>query len=415
MKKITNVKQVALWRLCVGCGACKYICPDDNVNLVDVINDGIRPILESDDCQDCRKCLEVCPGYGATLATSKSQNTFIQNLTKSFGPVLEIWEGYAADPEIRFNGSSGGLSSVLALYCMEKKGMKGILHIGADQDYPWKNRTVLSKKREELILRTGSRYSPASPCDSINQLELASGPCVFIGKPCDVTGLRSSQVQKQKLNSKIGLAISFFCAGTPSTQGTLDFFYSHNVKPEDVDEFRYRGKGWPGMATVKFKRRKSPLTVSYENSWGFLQKYRPFRCYLCPDLTGEFADISFGDAWYREINNNDPGHSLILVRTKKGREIFHEAMKSGYVTAKEADSKVLYLSQKNLLKKRQAIWGRLFAMKVLGIPTPKLKGFHLFKNWRDLPTKEKFFSIVGTMHRAVQRKYFKPIKRNDLD
>ena len=39
------------------------------------------------------------------------------------GYALEIWEGYAADPEIRRLGSSGGLLSALALYCLEKEGM----------------------------------------------------------------------------------------------------------------------------------------------------------------------------------------------------------------------------------------------------------------------------------------------------
>jgi len=76
-----------------------------------------------------------------------------------------------------------------------------------------------------------------------------------------------------------------------------------------------------------------------------------------------------GDPWYRGIGGTDPGRSLILIRTKRGREIFHQAMEQGYVKAEPADPNIIYRSQINLLGKRQAIWGRLLAMRALGIPS----------------------------------------------
>ncbi len=48
-------------------------------------------------------------------------------------------------------------------------------------------------------------------------------------------------------------------------------------------------------------------------------------------------------------------------------------------------------------------------MKVLGIPYPKLEGFHLFENWLDLPPGEKVKSVLGTFKRIVKRNYFKPL------
>jgi len=406
--KLRNVQQVASWRLCIGCGACAYVCPEKNITLIDVVDDGIRPFLDLQGCESCDECIKVCPGYETEHRSFNAVPGLIPKLKKSWGPVVEIWEGYAADSEIHFHGSSGGLCTAIAQYCLEKKGMYGVLHTGADKNIPWKNSTHLSCNSLELIERTGSRYAPASPCDGLTKIEYAPSYCVFIGKPCDVTGLRKAQALRPKLAGKIGLAIGFFCAGTPSTQGTLDFFKSYNVKPKDVAEFRYRGEGWPGMATIKFKEKKPSIEVSYKDSWGFVQRYRPFRCYLCPDLTAEFADISFGDPWYREIKEDDPGRSLILVRTDKGRKIFHEAMDAGYVISERVDIDKLYQSQKNLLTKRQAIWGRLLAMKALGIPTPKLEGFHLFENWLDLPNREKVRSIFGTARRVIQRKYYRP-------
>ena len=375
---------------------------------MDVVQDGVRPVIEKPDCKDCDECIKVCPGIESNHQYSKNANGLISELNEGWGPILEIWEGYATDPDIRYHGSSGGLASALALYCLEKEGMHGALHIAADTGKPYLNKTVMSRSRADILSRTGSRYSPASPCDGLKQIEQASGPCIFIGKPCDIAGLRKAQSLKSELNKKTGLAIGIFCAGTPSTKGTIELLKNLDVNLTDVSEIRYRGKGWPGKFAVRIKGEKREREImTYMNSWGFVQKYRPYRCYLCPDGTSEFADISCGDPWYRQIQDNEQGYSLVLVRTERGRDILLGAIKAGYVSLERADPKTLIESQKNLLSKRGAIWGRLLTMKAFGIPTPRLIGFFLFKNWLKLSLNEKLRSILGTAKRIVRRKYYR--------
>ena len=421
--KIRNVHDVAARRLCLGCGACFSMCPEGKVRLLDVEDDGIRPVvtevwkagsLESGKargCEDCRRCLEACPGIDTVAPGNGHTEETPGSNSKQWGSFFEVWEGYAGDPAIRFQGSSGGLCTALSLFCLEQGIAGGVLHVGADAGIPWKNKTVRSETREELIARSGSRYAPASPCEGFKEIEAAGDGSVFVGKPCDLAGLRMAQRLRPELAAKTMLAIGFFCAGTPSTKGTLELIEGYGVDPADVADFRYRGQGWPGMATASFKDGgRPPLKLSYNESWGFVQKYRPFRCYLCPDLTAESADISVGDPWYRDVAENDPGRSLILIRTEKGSDIFRQALEKGYVTAEPADPEIIYRSQKNLLGKRQAIWGRLLAMRLLGIPHPRVKGFHLFENWLGLPLKEKAKSIFGTARRIIQRNYFKPLK-----
>ena len=413
--KIQNVYQIARYRLCTGCGACMYACPEEKVRLIDIINDGIRPVIDNGECNFCGRCLTICPGIETIRPETTSSADGIPDLKKRWGTVLEIWEGYAADPNIRFKGSSGGLCTALSLYSLEKGHAGGVLHVGADHEHPWKNKTHLSMTKEDLLERTGSRYSPASPCDGLEKITMVSEPSIFVGKPCDVAGLRKAQIISSELNEKIGLAIGFFCAGTPSTLGTLNLLRNHKINPGKIANLRYRGMGWPGMATVQLKDEDEPsVKMTYKDSWGFVQKYRPFRCYLCPDLTAEFADISVGDPWYREMSEDERGRSIILIRTERGRRLFHEAINSGYVTASEVNPEILYKSQKNLLGKRQKIWGRILAMKMLGLPYPRLKGFHLFDNWLDLPFKEKVTSILGTARRIIRRNYFKPLDYSNI-
>lgn len=407
--KLKNIGEVVKWRLCAGCGACAYACPENRIKLTDVFDDGIRPVIENEKyCGACRDCMKVCPGHELTHRSYDHVPGLIKELQEGWGPVLEVWEGYASDPEIRFRGSSGGAATALALYALEKEGMGGVLHTGADEGKPLKNKTSFSTLRKELIERSGSRYSPASPCDSLGKIESSARPSVFIGKPCDVAALRKAEALRPGLEKKVGVSISIFCAGTPSTMGTVELLKSLGLEAKGAGEVRYRGLGWPGLFTARLKGEKNPSArLSYKDAWGFLQKYRQYRCYLCPDGTGEFADISCGDPWYREIREGERGHSLVIARTERGRFLIRQSIEAGYLKLTRTGPKMLVDSQVNLLEKRRTIWGRLAAMKAFGIPAPSFNGFSLFKIWRSLDKKEKIRSILGTSRRIIQRGYYR--------
>ena len=231
LNQIKNLKDVVDWGLCTGCGACSYHCRKGEIKLVNVPAVGIRPHFNSETCATCTECLAICPGYrlDAELETGPVPKTAESD--HEFGTALEIWEGHASDSEIRFKGSSGGILSALALYCLEQEKMKFVLHSGADASAPWINKTLMSVNRSELLAHTGSRYAPASPCDGLNNIEESDGPCVFIGKPCDAAAVAMLRRERPRLDRNLALVLTFFCAGTPSTKGTLDLLTKIRRRP----------------------------------------------------------------------------------------------------------------------------------------------------------------------------------------
>ncbi len=409
MRRIKNVEDVVKWRMCIGCGACVYACPEDNIKMTNIENDGIRPFFLDGDCEECTECLKVCPGYEIDATVSTPTNSYLNQIYTEWGPVLEVWEGYSAEDQVRYSGSSAGLATILAVYCLEKKNMQGVLHIGANNENPLDNKTYFSKNRNEIISKTGSRYSPASPCDSLDKIEQMEGPCVFIGKPCDVRGLRKAQDLKKSLSKNVGITISIFCAGTPSLKGTKDLLIKEGINVKEVKSLRYRGNGWPGKF-IAVMDNGTDIELSYQESWGFLQAYRPFRCHLCPEGTGDAADVACGDPWYKDVKENDRGSSLILVRSEIGRKILYNAIKDGYIVAQKVEPSKITKSQYNLLSRKMAIWGRLLAFKIIGIPSPKFKGFYLLRNWMSNSLVGKMKSILGTFKRILMRRYYRPFE-----
>ncbi len=413
-RTVNSVQDVAAWRLCMGCGACADACPNNAIALIDIPDRGIRPKIDPQKCKKCQTCIQVCPGIG--MRHEKLNGVFLPELKTSWAPVLEVWEGYAADPEIRFKGSSGGLATAIAFFCLESQSMSGVLQIRDHPQIPWRNIPVFSSTKEQLLAATGSRYSPAAPCEKLQWLRDAEAPAVFIGKPCDVVALRKSQKMDVLIDQKIGLAISIFCAATPTTRGTMALLEEMNITPCRLDRLKYRGCGWPGMTEAKLKSDHCDIrSISYEQSWGrILSRHGQLRCRLCPDGTGEFADISCGDPWYRDITPDESGRSIILVRTNLGKAIIRKAIQKGCVHLEKVDPVVLALSQPSLLRKRRNLFGRLLAMRLLRIPVPHYSGFNLLANFNVLSIREKMRSVAGMLDRIVRKKWTRPLSNSQI-
>lgn len=403
MNRIKTIKDVVSWGLCVGCGACQYYCGRDKIKLENIPNIGIRPIFSKVQDIEYEKCLEFCPGY----SIGKVRDTPLDNKDSAnalIGPTTKIWQGHAADEEIRYKASSGGVVSALALYCLEQEKMAFVIHTGMDPERPWINKTFQSNDRLDILNRTGSRYAPSSPCEALDLIEKSSKPCVFIGKPCDVAATMSLRKHRPKLDTNLGLVLTFFCAGPPCTDATLSLLKELKINKWSTNEIRYRGNGWPGHFHVIFNKSISESKIPYKQAWGKLVKHhRSLRCNLCPDGLGELADISCGDAWHLyNPNKEDPGQSIVLARNQRGAEIIQNAINNGYLLL-EPTIPAAVIKAQPLTARRTEIYGRIFAMKTLLMPSPIYSGFPLRELWLKNSFSFLLKTYIGTLRRLLTR------------
>lgn len=405
----TSANEVCPPLLCLGCGLCSYVFDPSEVAMADLDDIGLRPVF-SPGLSDRSKRLakSLCP----TLATDFGQLTRRSDYTpavdkiteRNWGAITGIWEGHAADEELRFKGSSGGALTAISLYCLQELGHHGVLHTGENPDDPLRNKTRMSRSRAELLAVVGSRYSPASVCDGLGEVEAAPAPCVVMGKPVEIAATRNAMAAVPALREKVGVTLSFFCAETPPTGATRALMAQFDVPEEGLETLRYRGHGWPGYFTTRTAGQEPRQHWIYQRAWAYLQSYRPWAAHMWPDGAGELADISCGDPWYEDPDGENPGFSLIVARTKLGREILEGAIAAGYLQATPAETWKLASSQEGLLRKKGAIWGRRLAHRLFFMPNTDFKGLDLFGIWRTLPMRQKLGSTLGTARRILKGK-----------
>ncbi|PZF75262.1 coenzyme F420 hydrogenase [Aestuariivirga litoralis] len=386
--------------------------------MADQPNAGLRPVRIAGAVDAAREAhaLMACPGAGSgPRPTPASPPPEGAPSSAEWGNVLEIWEGHATDPEMRWRGSSGGVVTALAAFAIDTGAAEGAVHIRQSERNALLNESVISRARDGLIAAAGSRYAPASPCERLAEVATADRPIVFIGKPCDVQATAAATHQDPRLSRNIGLTISIFCAGTPSTAGTRALTEALGVPSgATVTSLRYRGDGWPGRMAATYLTADGTAhtsgTLSYEEGWGgILQRHRQWRCHLCADHTGEFADLSVGDPWDKPRGGGDAqGSSLIVVRTERGRAMLRQAMAAGAISATRREFGALAAAQPNLARTRRIMFGRLAGLRILGLGAPRYDGWALAGLWLARASlRDKAGSLFGTMRRAIRRKLWR--------
>lgn len=398
------IEQAVSADLCVGCGLCAGMFKKPAAQME--INPGgfarpckVRTLERGED----RELAAVCPGM--RLEHVARDETFHE----LWGPVVRSEVGHAIDSDTHHRGSSGGALSALAVYLLESGKVDGVLHTAASAEDPFKNVAQISKSREDVLRAAGSRYAPASPLAALDACMAQPGKFAFIGKPCEVAALRALGRQRAEVAEKFSYFLSFMCAGTPAVSGTHAVVRAMGLEPKDVAQFRYRGNGWPGKARAETADGRA-AEMDYEQSWGtILNRHLQFRCKICPDGTGEFADVTCADAWDADekgypIFTEGKGRSLVLSRNSDGLRLIDDAKTAGYLAAEPMAVERIATIQPYQAERKRMLSARLFGLKCALKETPIYRGFDLARVARRASPRGLLRNCVGAWFRAVKSK-----------
>jgi coenzyme F420 hydrogenase subunit beta len=386
--------------LCIGCGLCEALG-----NKMVITEKGFfEPSDSSFSNYKNQKIIEkVCPG---SETFHKNSSTLSHPIWGSFKDIVKT---HSLNKDIRFGASSGGVITSLLKYLVEQKIVDFVIITTADEKNPIINQSYLTNNIKKIINSQSSRYSPSSPLKEIFKAKENKQRIALVGKPCDITAYKNLEKLIPELKNTVVYTISFLCAGIPSIKGTKKIIENFNIDLSRVKSIKYRGNGCPGNFTIKTNNNASH-TLSYNDSWGkVLNKYLHKRCKICPDGTGESADISCGDIWKEEDGKpvfiNNDGDSLVIVRKSNGEKLISKLVFDNII-AKPEQITIDYL---NRVQPYQVVRRKYLLARYLGL----LLSFKKTPNY-DFARFGKFIVISPILFFAILLKTFIKSVKSEL-
>jgi coenzyme F420 hydrogenase subunit beta len=384
---------------CSGCGACALISPRVSMNLSP--KGYMRPVVQpGNESAVAESALfkRVCPGVTVDSRAAKGPSSH-----PIFGRYWSVWEAWAADPTVRFEGSSAGVTTALAQLVVSSGGTT--VGAAASRSQPTRTVPVTLTTKEEALAAAGSRYAPVATAANAGGLTESDA---FVGKPCEVAAMHA--LHASRANDEGPILLSFFCAGTPSQHATDELASVRlGVASSEISTLDYRGNGWPGEFTVvSHDGRRQAL--SYQESWGqILGKALQWRCKICPDGTGQLADITVGDFWesdasgYPRFDAETAGRSVVICRTKRGHDFLLKAVQTSSVEVRPLAIESLDSVQPLQVDRRATMAGRVVGTRAAGRAVPRFRGFGVTRLGLNYP-KRNIRAGVGAFLRVLGRR-----------
>ena len=302
--------------VCTGCGACFNRCDKGAISMVADEEGFASPQIDAGKCVGCGLCQKACP----------------QLNPPTFHPPMgeKVYAVWAKDDAIRLTSSSGGLYTVFAQEILKRGGL--VNGVAFDKDFNLTHRLV--DNAEDLAALRGSKYVQSDIGDIYRRVEQAlkaGRPVLFTSTPCQVAGLYAflGRDYPQLVTCDI------ICHGVPSSvkfKAVVEETARVNHVVDPVD-FRFRDyEHWsfnPVLVDKTGQTFGSAAATAYLKSFMSGDYYREC-CYSCRfAVFTRVADLTIGDFWglgsWTPFVRADKkkGVSLLLVNTKRGRELFN--------------------------------------------------------------------------------------------
>jgi coenzyme F420 hydrogenase subunit beta len=318
MTNQNNIKSVVDNALCTGCGACSGVCPAIAINMKYNIAGYLHAYIDGKKCTQCGKCTKVCPSEPKNLKWIDDKNMF-------YGKYIEGYVGYASDPNVRLHSQSGGLVTALLNHLLERKEIDGaiVTHFDSSTKRP---ETSFESTTEGIKRAVGSYYTQTSVVENCLKHQDKKNVAVVLG--CHAQSLFHIRNNYKEIKTP-EILIGLFCAGQHSGNLIDKLLEKGNISNSDVvTGFRFRDKtagGWPG--NIKIYCSAKSITLNSKIRQNLKEVYAVPRCLLCFDQMCIYSDIAVGDPWGIPGKQDVDGHTVVIVRTQKGKELIEEAIK----------------------------------------------------------------------------------------
>jgi coenzyme F420 hydrogenase subunit beta len=322
--------------LCIGCGACVDLCP--------YLKNYRGKTSQLFPCSlEQGRCFAYCPKAEVDLNELTQKIWHVDYDGSPLGPYRKVLASRAGIQMDRGAFQAGGTVSALMAFALKNKLIDAAA-LTDREDLTPVARLVTDWK--EVVGCASSKFM-ASPTLSALNMGAREGynRLGVVGTPCQMTAvaqMRSNPQDKQEHHVPVALAVGLFCNWSVDTRQLMDLL----AQRLDISEIRSMDIPPPPATIMMLETDNGLVEVSLSD----IKPLIPHTCFICLDVTSEFADLSVG------MYEGRPGWNTLIIRSEKGAGIVDQARRENFIETEEFPAKNLeHLSKAAAEKKERAL------------------------------------------------------------
>lgn len=323
--------------ICQQCGGCVSFCNAMDYDVIGYKNPNSPPVfLNKDNCLKCGICYHLCPQ--THILDDELNRTFnlLDFSSMPLGNTCDLYSCQATDYDFLRHGVDGGVVNSLLNYMFEKKLIDGA--VVAKTKAPFSKEPLIAKSKEELLNASGLKLGISHQLTEVQKIHSYSSALpeirrtkfkklAVVGTPCQIYTIRCMQNLGIVPSQNIEYCLGLFCYENFEfdQRKMKQFEREFNLKFEDIEKIKIKRDLVIQLKGDKDK--ESLIHIPFEE----LKDYMRPACNACNDFSNVYADVSFGGLGSQE------NFTIVITRTKKGRQLIAEALRNGAIQSSEID------------------------------------------------------------------------------
>lgn len=340
---------------CTLCGACEAACP---IHTIRVEHEKPQRLYNCAEYMDtCPICYDICPHSETFLYEAASFLSDAPHRRESLGSYREVVLARSSDPTVREATGSGGVVNALLNFAMNEGIIDSAIISEISSRMPIKVKPSISLVPDDVLSAVETKIVPSAVAETYGRavFEYGKAHIAFVGVPCHVLALRKLEVWQHKVVNSLRLIIGLFCLWTFSLRLLLEYLlHEHGVTPNTIRHVDLSPHSY--IIYLENDEIYIPLSEAKDHIMN--------RCRTCADFTSEFADLSVGGASPLE------GWSTVIIRTKRGEEVFKEAVNEGTMEIRRMEPKIFAHIVQLASYKRESALKEIRELSKSGLPVP---------------------------------------------
>lgn len=309
------VEDVFSQDLCIGCGACVNLCPYYKNHR------GKTARLFPCDLSQGR-CYAYCPKAEVDLDELSGRIWNLPYDGSPLGNYRQILAAKAGPNMVQRSFQGGGTVSALITLALKTK----IIEAAALTDRQGLNPVPrLVTNWQEVAKYACSKFMAAPTLAAVNDgIQEGYTRLGVVATPCQLTAvaqMRTNPMAKKDFTDPVALTVGLFC------NWSLDTRQLAVLLSEKLDISTIRGMDIPPPPANIMVLETDDGRV--EISLSEIKPLIPETCFICPDMTSEFSDVSVG------MFEGKPGWNTLIIRSETGAELIKIACDEGYLETKD--------------------------------------------------------------------------------